>query len=494
MGAELLAILIKLNLAVSAAILLVLVARRFVRAQFGARLAYALWVAVPLAAVAVMLPAPIESARPQAAPTMAPRVARPAPAYPPRSLNLPVSRTVVGILPTDLRWMLVAGWLAGAVLTLLLLAGRQARFVAALGRLRRVREHGLWLAERPGVGPAVVGALFPRIVVPADFTEQFDADERRVILAHERNHLASGDAQVNALAALLQGLLWCNPLVHLAVSRLRIDQEIACDAAVIARFPNERRRYGEVMLRTQLAPQALPLGCRWPPAGVNHLKERIGMLKSVSHGPVRRWTGAAAVATATLSLAVAAWAAQPPRAPDPPSLTAGQKADGRALFNAVRAGDTAAVQALIARKANVNQKLPGDGTPLIEAARQGRIDLVDLLLAAGADPNLALNGDGNPLIVAAAGGQYDIVKRLVGAGAEVDAFVMNDETPLINAARSGAVDVAGYLVDQGADVNLAVKAGRVRPQSEEIRSPLSEARRFKRDAMIAYLLSRGAAG
>ena len=492
MGAELLAILIKLNLAVSAAILLVLVARRFVRAQFGARLAYALWIAVPLAAVAVMLPAPVETARPQAAPAAAPRVARPPQAYPPRSLNLPVDRTVVSAVPTDLRWLLVAGWLAGAVFTLLLLAARQARFVATLGRLRPVREDGLWLAERPGVGPAVVGALFPRIVVPADFTEQFDADERRVVLAHERNHLASGDAQVNALAALMQGLLWCNPLVHLAVSRLRIDQEIACDAAVLARFPTERRRYGEVMLKTQLAPQALPLGCRWPPARINHLKERIGMLKSVPHGPVRRWTGVAAVATVSMSLAVAAWAAQPPRPAEAPSVTAGQKAASRALFKAVRAGDAATVQALIAQGANVDQKLPGDGTPLIEAARQGRLDLVNQLLAAGADPNLALRGDGNPLIVAAAQGRRDIVTRLVGAGAEVNAFVVNDETPLINAARSGAVDVVSYLVEQGADVNLAVRAGSARPQSDQIRSPLSEARRLERPEVVAYLLSKGA--
>lgn len=493
MGAELLAILIKLNLAVSAAILLVLAVRRLVRQQFGARLAYALWTAVPLAAVAVMLPAPVQIIQPETAASPTPRVKRQEPSYP-RSLAEPVGQTVIGSVPTDWRWGLVAGWLAGAVFTLALLAGRQARFVATLGRLRRVEDQNLWLAERPGVGPAVVGALFPRIVVPADFSQQFDADERRVILAHERNHLTSGDAQVNALAALLQGLLWCNPLVHLAVSRLRIDQEIACDAAVIARFPDERRRYGEVMLRTQLAPQALPLGCRWPPARVNHLKERIGMLKSRPRGPVRRWAGAAVIATASLSLAVAAWAAQPPRPAEPPSASASLKAASRALFVAVREGDAETVRALIAQGADVNRKLPGDGTPLIEAARQGRLDLVDQLLAAGADPNLALSRDGNPLIVAAARGHLDIVKRLVGAGARVDAFVLYDETPLINAARGGSVEVVAYLLDQGADINLAVRAGNAPIGSDKIRSPLSEARRFNRTEVVAYLKSRGAAG
>jgi len=62
---------------------------------------------------------------------------------------------------------------------------------------------------------------------------------------------------------------------------------------------------------------------------------------------------------------------------------------------------------------------------------------------------------------------------------------------LINAARSGAVEVIGYLIDEGADVTLAVRAGRPGPQANEIRSPLSEARRLKGTEATATLIPRG---
>src|SRR5690606_182279 len=116
-------------------------------------------------------------------------------------------------------------------------------------------------------GPALVGAWRARIVLPADFERRYDTLERELILAHERVHLARGDAWVNAFVALLRSLNWFNPLVHLAAAKFRLDQELACDAAVIARFPRARRRYADAMLKVQLAGQAwqelrLPVGCR----------------------------------------------------------------------------------------------------------------------------------------------------------------------------------------------------------------------------------------
>src|SRR6185503_20979525 len=99
---------------------------------------------------------------------------------------------------------------------------------------------------------AVVGALDPHVVVPSDFEARFDAEERVLVLAHEWAHLRRQDARVNALVALLQCAFWFNPLVHLAARAIRMDQELACDAAVIAQFPEARRRYAEAMLKTQV--------------------------------------------------------------------------------------------------------------------------------------------------------------------------------------------------------------------------------------------------
>ncbi|MET3665689.1 M56 family metallopeptidase [Caulobacter sp. 1776] len=488
MTSDLILFLLKANLALAAAVLLILVLRKPVRAAFGARSAYALWLIAPLSILALLIPArtitqPVPSlAKPaaivaQTAPAAPTRLLKPAP-RPLRSL--PVGESLLGL------------WVAVALGGLVVQAERQRRFVRALGRLSATGEAGLLQSERPGVGPAVIGALAPRVVLPADFADRFTAEEQTLILAHERNHLAVGDAQINAAVTAMQCLFWFNPLIHVGAATLRIDQEIACDAAVLARHPKTRRAYGEAMLKTQLAACAPPLGCHWPASANHQLKERFTMLARHHANRNRHLAGAAAVAVLSLSAGVAAWAAQPAqvveRSPEEAQRAVARHL-GQPLFDAVRAHDVAAVRELIALGANANAVLPGDGSPLIEAARHGQLDTVQLLLAAGADPNLAVRGDGAPLIQASLSGNIQIVRLLVERGANVEVFVPGDETPLINAAQAGNLDIVTYLVERGADVNRAVPAN-----PGQIRSPMSEARRNGHADVVAYLKSRGARG
>jgi hypothetical protein len=149
----------------------------------------------------------------------------------------------------------------------------------------------------------------PRLVLPPDFETRYTEGERELILAHERAHLARGDTFANALAALLRGLFWFHPLVHYAIARFRQDQELACDAAVLRRFPQARRSYAEAMLKTQLAVLGLPVGCHWQSS--HPLKERIAMLKHPIPHPARRALGFGLAAMLALFGGYAAWAAQP---------------------------------------------------------------------------------------------------------------------------------------------------------------------------------------
>jgi TonB family protein len=303
MIADILAGLARANLAAGAAVLLVLLLRRPVRAAFGARVAYVLWIAVPLAAAAALAP------QPQAPTVLSPIVLSVADAA---GASFAASRAGGGAALTALFCL----WLVGALAAATLLTLRQARFTTALGRLRRAAG-GTFQAEHAGVGPAVVGVFRPKIVTPADFEARFAAEERGLILAHEGVHLARGDVRINAAAALAQCLAWFNPLAHLAVHRMRIDQELACDAAVLSKAPRLRRLYAEVLLKTQMASQPLPLGCQWPPTSDHPLKERIIMLKSPPPARTRSALGLAAVTAVSLAGACAAWAAQPVAAPGP---------------------------------------------------------------------------------------------------------------------------------------------------------------------------------
>jgi beta-lactamase regulating signal transducer with metallopeptidase domain/ankyrin repeat protein len=486
MAGDLLALLIRANLAIGAAVILALLLRRPVRRLFGARAAYVLWLIAPLATVAVLLPARTMTVRAPAPSAPAVSTAAPGTDIRPAATAAPPRPAMPAPAPRlDLDGPLVALWGLVALLALVVQAERQRRFVKSLGRLRD-GDDGLFHAERGGVGPAVIGALAPKVVLPADFAVRFTREEQALILAHERSHLSTGDAQINALTTALQCLFWFNPLVHLGAHRLRVDQEIACDAAVLARFPVAGRQYGEAMLKTQLAPHAPPLGCHWPASANKQLKERFVMLKQHRQGRARRLIGAAAVAALSLGAGLAVWAAQPARViKAEPRVTRHDAATYRAspLYKAVLDGDANRARALIADGADVDFQVRGDGTPLIQAARSGRADLVDLLLAHGADPNLAVRGDGAPLIAAADAGRADIAKALVERGASVDLFVPGDATPLINAIRSGDLATVRYLVDKGANVNQPAPGDG---------SPLIEAVHSGRAEVVDLLLAKGA--
>jgi beta-lactamase regulating signal transducer with metallopeptidase domain len=322
MIAEFLAGLVRFNLALAAALAVVMMLRRPARRWLGAQAAYRLWLAAPLAALAVLAPArQVTTAAPvPVRPTIAAQAGAPTP--PPVAPAAQLAARPLPAAPTPLRAdeLEFGFWLAGAAFAAGLLAYRQRRFLAALGELRPVDgEAGVWRAAS-GAGPAVVGAARPRIVLPADFGERFAPEERDVVLAHERAHLARLDAQVNGLLALAQCLNWFNPVLHLAARRLRLDQELACDAAVIERLPGQRRRYAEALLKSQIDMRPLPLGCHWPARAGHPLEERIAMLKQSAPSASRRTVGLAATLAVGLSLSVAAWASQPPQLiPAPPA-------------------------------------------------------------------------------------------------------------------------------------------------------------------------------
>ncbi|HEY7797168.1 MAG TPA: M56 family metallopeptidase, partial [Hyphomonadaceae bacterium] len=266
------------NLAAAVAIILVLALRRPARAAFGARLAYGLWLLVPLAALGSLLPPRVvEIARPAPAmtasyppPSIAPDFLPAAPAFTspePTSPDLSALPGTPDPRAPDPLTLLVIAWLAGCVAMLAWQLRNQSRFM---------------IDARAGfAGPAVVGFLRPRIVTPSDFEDRFEHGEREVIIAHETIHLRRNDARINALVALVRCICWFNPLVHIAAHLMRIDQELACDATVVERHPKARATYASALLKAQLAARPLPLGCYWP-AGTEHpLTERVEMLKQM---------------------------------------------------------------------------------------------------------------------------------------------------------------------------------------------------------------------
>ncbi|MDR7268585.1 beta-lactamase regulating signal transducer with metallopeptidase domain [Pelomonas saccharophila] len=277
-------------LLLSAAVLLLALARPLLKRQ-GAGLVYAAWLLVPALLLTPLLP-------------------RPAPQQEP----LPLVLGAAGLdahatLPTWSRpapdqgslwlmfWLML--WLAGAALSLALQLRHQWR----------LQRHGSRLPA--GHSPALIGLLRPRVQLPLDFEARFGATERALILAHEDVHRSRHDNLWNLLAGLLVALHWWNPLAHWAWRRMQTDQELSCDAAVLASRPGDRPVYARALLLAHgLDARAAPLASRW--SSHHPLIERIAMLNRPRSATSRGRNVLAASLLALTGLVYAAQAADVP--------------------------------------------------------------------------------------------------------------------------------------------------------------------------------------
>jgi beta-lactamase regulating signal transducer with metallopeptidase domain len=272
-----------LLLVFTAAVLVVAALRKPCRRAFGAERAFLLWLIPPVAMLASLLP----------------HAATPASPLPPIIISIVTlhGATASGVATSgasDWRLWMAASWLIGALVASLLAVYAQFRYRMKLRGAMRYEAASRWPVLRiadPSAGPALVGSWRPCIVVPRDFDERYDDAERELILAHEIMHARRRDGCWCLAAQFVTAAFWFHPLAWWALSALRRDQELACDAGVLREHRGGRRSYANAMLKTQSAAFALPVGCAWSPR--HPLTERIAMLKQAQPGRVRRASGAA---------------------------------------------------------------------------------------------------------------------------------------------------------------------------------------------------------
>jgi beta-lactamase regulating signal transducer with metallopeptidase domain len=169
-------------------------------------------------------------------------------------------------------------WASVSLLMLALMFRRQITFTHSLGNMTLMQDGTYRSASVRG--PVLIGVWRSRVVLPNDFETLYSPEERVLVLAHEQAHWQRRDLLINAAATIWLGLAWFNPLMYWAVARFKVDQELACDAVVLAKSRTGRRRYAAALLKTQLVADSawrMPIGCHWQSS--HPLEERIAMLK-----------------------------------------------------------------------------------------------------------------------------------------------------------------------------------------------------------------------
>jgi len=132
------------------------------------------------------------------------------------------------------------------------------------------------------------------------------------------------------------------------------------------------------------------------------------------------------------------------------SVLAAGKSD---VADAAMRGDTAAVRALIAQRADVNAPQADGATALHWAVYKDDQELADTLIRAGASASAANREGVTPLWLASLNGDATMIEILIAGGADPNEHRPLGRTPLMTASRTGNVDAITALLDHGADVN-----------------------------------------
>jgi beta-lactamase regulating signal transducer with metallopeptidase domain len=138
---------------------------------------------------------------------------------------------------------------------------------------------------------ATIGWRKPLVLLPLEWRD-WTAEQLRAVLAHEIAHIARHDFLACVLAQAGLALHFYHPLVHWLVRRLRLEQELAADAAA-AMATGGRAAYLQSLAELALRQSERPLG--WPartflPTRGTFMR-RIEMLRDAKNGPAgeSRW-------------------------------------------------------------------------------------------------------------------------------------------------------------------------------------------------------------
>ena len=216
---------------------------------------------------------------------------------------------------------LAGGWmvLSAAVLALAVVTVLRARRARRGWPLADVA--GAHVRVSPRVGPAVLGIVRPEVVVPAWLLDA-PAEEQRLVVLHEREHVRARDPLLLAAGCLAVALVPWSPAAWWMLLRLRAAVELDCDARVLRRGVRPHA-YGTLLIEMAGRGPGLSLGAPALAGSPSTLERRLRAMNA----RLPRFARLRAGLLGTLGLALLASACDTPL----PTTAEVQAMDVRAL-------------------------------------------------------------------------------------------------------------------------------------------------------------------
>ncbi|MBU1621349.1 MAG: M56 family metallopeptidase [Gammaproteobacteria bacterium] len=263
-------LLLELLLPLSLMLLTLLVLRPYLLTRLGARTSYALWCLVPLLLLCFVLPLQLSS----------------------NTTSAVMQVYQVGLQQAEQQFssssLLLGLWLAGVLLFAALVLHSQLQLNQEKAAATSVDlDSAELVSDLPCLlsyktqGPYISGLFKAEILLPTDFFQRFSPTQQQLIIQHELTHWRRGDLFCNLLALVLLMLFWFNPLCWLAYSAYRHDQELACDALVLANACKaDKIAYGKALLSNSEPRPVSWQGLTTHYGDIKQMKQRIQQLQN----------------------------------------------------------------------------------------------------------------------------------------------------------------------------------------------------------------------
>ena len=108
------------------------------------------------------------------------------------------------------------------------------------------------------VPPAIIGLIWPKILIPKHVYEGMTRSNLRMILRHEETHLKRWDHLWNWSRVLVLSLLWFSPFMRTLATRFEEEMELSCDEFLFESQEFSRKDYGNLLLSLLSEPYSAP--------------------------------------------------------------------------------------------------------------------------------------------------------------------------------------------------------------------------------------------
>jgi bla regulator protein blaR1 len=251
-------------------------------------------------------------------PSAAPFALRDTTSIPLASTVIDWSRAQSYTSSTHINTVLRDMWLASSMIMMLVLGTSAAWLQQRKRSWNQGHVCGVPVLVSDNVGPAVVGLIRSRIVVPAWLLLESHGQQQYVI-AHEQSHLKARDPLLVTIALILLLAMPWNPLLWWQFHRLRCAIEVDCDARIL-RGGGDVGEYCETLIQIGQNQSGYVGSVAAMSESRSFLERRIKIMLSKP----QKWARASALVLVSVSLGMAAFATQvtPPAANASPTKSA----------------------------------------------------------------------------------------------------------------------------------------------------------------------------